>query len=340
MSAMAEEPTKRFRPRGKHIPAEGENGVFTESWFPIAMSKEVPKGKVVGRPFLDGRVVAFRGEDEIVRVFSAYCPHVGADLAAGKVVDNRIQCAFHRWEFNTDGVCEKTGIGDPPPKMACLYQFHVREKFGLVWVFNGAEPWWEIPDYPIPDSELDFFVDYDVPALPVDAWVVCANTPDWQHLRAVHRLEFDFENLFDRIDWTDHSLEYDLNARLEGGSGPPLNARVGIYGTSLFRLYGEFMGHRVCSLTGFHLMAPGKTQVFFSLGTTKSDGSEADNQRVAMVHHMLLQLGKSIIHDDRPILHSLKYVPGALTKSDRALSKYLGLVRDFPRSHDSSDFIK
>ena len=59
-----------------------------------------------------------------------------------------------------------------------------------------------------------------------------------------------------------------------------------------------------------------------------------------MVHQMLLQLGKSIIADDRPILHSLKYVPGALTRSDRALNKYLSLVREFPRSHDSGDFIK
>ena len=76
------------------------------------------------------------------------------------------------------------------------------------------------------------------------------------------------------------------------------------------------------------------------MGGLPSDGSVADNQRVAMAHQILLQLGKSIIHDDRPILHSLKYVPGALTKSDRALNKYLDLVRGFPRSHDSCGFIK
>jgi nitrite reductase/ring-hydroxylating ferredoxin subunit len=331
---------KRVRPRSKPIPREGENGVFTESWFPIVPSREVPKGKVVGRPFLDGRVVAFRADDGEVRVFSAYCPHVGADLGAGKVVDNRIQCPFHRWEYNTEGWCEKTGLGEKPPKTACLYKFHVREKFGLVWIFNGAEPWWEIPVYPTPESELDFYVDYDVPVVPQDGWTICANTPDWQHLRAVHRLKFDMDDLFEKIAWTDYSMEYDLNARLEGGDGPPLVARVGIYGTSLFRLHGEFMGNKICTLTGFHPVAPGVTQVYYSLGTTKSNGTPEDDQRVAMTHDLLFRLGKSIVTDDRPILHTMKYSPGVMTESDRALNKYLNLVRNFPRSHDSADFIK
>lgn len=330
----------KFRPRGKPIPAEGENGVYTETWFPICLSKELMPGKVVGRPFLDGRVVAFRGTDGKARVLSAYCPHVGADLAAGRVVGDNLQCGFHRWEFNADGWCEKTGVGDRPPKAACLYKFHVREKFGLIWVFNGADPWWELPDYPIPEDELDFYVDYDVPPLPVDSWVICANTPDWQHLRAVHRLKFDHENLYERIEWTDHSLEYDLEARLEGGGGPPLTARAGIYGTSVFRLFGEFMGHKMASLTGLHLLAPGKTQVYFSLGTTKSDGTKKDDERVATAQQMMFRLAKSVISDDRPILHSIRYTPGALTRSDRALGRYLNLVREFPRSHDAVDFIR
>jgi hypothetical protein len=169
--------------------------------------------------------------------------------------------------------------------------------------------------------------------------VVCANTPDWQHLKAVHRLEFDHEWLYDKIDWTDHSMEYDLEAKLDQGEGPSLNVRVGIYGTSFFRLHGEFMGQWICAMTAFHLLEPGRTQVYFSLGTTKSDGSPEDNARVAMAHNLLFQLGKSIVTDDRPILHSINYQPGILTKSDKALAKYLGMVRNFPRSHDSSSFI-
>lgn len=332
-------PRKRMRPRSKPIAAEGADGLFTESWFPICMSSEVVAGKVVGRQFLDGRVVAFRADDGLVRVFSAYCPHLGADLGAGKVVDNRIQCPFHRWEYDVDGWCKKTGLGEAPPKTACLFKFHVREKFGLIWVFNGEEPWWDVPDYPVAEADLTFLVEYDVPPIPVDPWVICANTPDWQHLQAVHRLQFDHEWLFDKIEWTDHSMEYDLDAKLDGGDGPPLVGRVGIYGTSLFRFHGEFMGHPMASLTGFHLMEPGVTQVFYSLGTTKSNGTPEDDARVSTAHSIMHKLAKSIIADDRPILHSTRYSPGAMTHTDRALSKYLGMVRNFPRSHASADFI-
>src|SRR5262245_50333787 len=54
-------PRKRFR--AVPIPAEGENGLFTESWFPICPSFEVTPGKVVGKSFLDGRVVVYRTDD-------------------------------------------------------------------------------------------------------------------------------------------------------------------------------------------------------------------------------------------------------------------------------------
>ncbi|NJN52877.1 MAG: hypothetical protein HC809_15055, partial [Gammaproteobacteria bacterium] len=63
-------------------------------------------------------------------------------------------------------------------------------------------------------------MNYDVPALPVDPWVVCANTPDWQHLKAVHRMQFDHEWLYDKIAWTDHSMEYDLSAKFDQATAP------------------------------------------------------------------------------------------------------------------------
>src|SRR5258708_5020360 len=110
---------RRTRLLSNPVPFEGENGLFSESWCPICLSTDIPKGGVVGVPFLDGRVVAFRGEDGIARVMSAYCPHMGADLSMGKVVGNNIQCKFHKWEMNGEGWCVKTGVGDPAPRKAC-----------------------------------------------------------------------------------------------------------------------------------------------------------------------------------------------------------------------------
>jgi phenylpropionate dioxygenase-like ring-hydroxylating dioxygenase large terminal subunit len=330
----------RKRPRGQPIPAEGANGLFTESWFPICPSLEVGRGQVVGRGFLDGRVVAFRGEDGIAHVMSAYCPHVGADLSAGAVVGNNLRCAFHLWEYNGDGCCEKTGIGDPPPKSACLYKFPTVEKFGLIWAFNGEQPWWQIPDFPVPEEELAIEVRYDVPGLPVDPWVICANTPDWQHIKVVHHVDFDFRDLYDRIEWTDHSMRYSFAGRMFDGSGPEVSYNVGIFGTTIFHLHGTMNGQWYAVMTAFGMPRPGMTQNYFCMCVKKGDGSPESDARIRMMHSGIYQLGKRMTGEDRPILHSIKYTPGVMTQADRALSKYLDMVRRFPRSHPSADFIR
>ena len=327
------------RPRGKPVPFEGENGVFTESWFPICPSYELRQGEVIGRPFLDGRIIAFRDEHGVAQILSAYCPHMGADLSVGTMVGGRVACAFHKWEYDGGGVCRKTGIGDPPPKNARLCKFPCVEKFGLVWAFNGHEAWWQIPDFPVPESKLAIDVKYDVPPLPVDPWVVCANTPDWQHIKIVHHVDFDSTNMFKRIKWTDHSMEYSFRGRMTEANNEEVDYNVGIFGTSMFHIHGTRNGQWFAILTAFGLPQPGVTQNYFSIGVPKGDGSPESEAKIRFLHHALFTMGRNMVMEDRPILHTLKYAPGAMTKSDQALARFLDLVRGFPRSHHSADFI-
>src|SRR5215813_6714502 len=87
----------RKRLLGRRVPAEGDDGLFTQSWFPICLASDVGRGQIVGADFLGGRVVVFRTAAGTVRVLSAYCPHLGADLAAGDVYEDTIRCPFHHW---------------------------------------------------------------------------------------------------------------------------------------------------------------------------------------------------------------------------------------------------
>ena len=340
---IAPSPTPQRTParlRGAPVPAEGADGLFTESWFPLCLSSEVAQGQVVGRTFLDGRVVIYRGEDGCANVMSAYCPHLGADLAVGAVVGNTIRCAFHHWEFDDQGACLRTGIGDPAPPNACLFKFPSVEKFGLIWAFNGANPWWDIPEFPVAESELAIDVRYDVPTYPVDPWVICANTPDWQHIKVVHRIAFDHSELYEKIQWTDHSMRYSFSGHMESGTGPEISYNVGIFGTSIFHLHGTMNGQWYAVMNAFGMPEPGVTQDYFVLCVQKGDGSPESVAHTKMLHDFLFGLAKRMTDDDRPILHGIKYAPGTLTKADRALGRFLDYVRAFPRSHVSSDFIK
>ena len=330
----------RRRPRGEPIPAEGENGVFTESWFALCPSHEVPVGALVGKAFLDGRVVVYRDTDGIAHTLSAYCCHLGTDLSIGKVVGNCIQCAFHHWEYDSSGQCVRTGWGEHGPRNARLFKYPTVEKFGLIWAFNGESAWWSLPDCQYPDSELATDVRYDVPTLPVDPWVVCANTPDWSHFKFVHHVLFDEKDANSRYRFTDHSLEFRLAGTMFDGTGPRMDLDVGIYGTTMFYFQGMLDGNWYALMSAFAMPRPGVTQNFFSFSVLKGDGSPEAQAKVKALHSGGFQLGKVFTAMDRPILHNIRYSPGILTRQDESLARYLEIVRKFPRSHAGGDFIK
>jgi nitrite reductase/ring-hydroxylating ferredoxin subunit len=326
--------TARRRILGKPVPAEGENGLFTQSWFPLCLSSEVQKGKILGVDFLDGRVIVVRGEDGVAHVLSAYCPHLGSDLSVGDVVGDTVRCAFHHWQYDHNGVCVKTGVGDLPPPGACLFKFPTAEKHGLIWAFNGEEPLFEIPDFPYPQDDLAMKAGAFAKLLPVDPWVICCNTPDMQHIKALHNITFDQEDPDEEIEWTDHSMLYDFKGK--HANGEPIEYRVGIYGTSIFYQSSVFNGRWFGCLAPLGLPRPGQTKTFFVIAARKSDSDEATTEAFI---DFAIDLEKKVVSEDVPILQTIRFRPGTLTKSDKTLAKFLQYVRNYPRAHPSAEFI-
>ena len=324
----------RKRSLGRPISTEGENGVFTQSWFPLCLSSAIGCGQIIGVDFLDGRVVVFRGQSGAVQVLSAYCPHLGADLAVGDVQGDTVRCAFHHWQYNRDGICVKTGIGDPPPPTACLFKFPTVEKHGLIWAFNGEEPLFAIPDFPYPEDELITKVEAFDTLLPVDPWVICCNTPDMQHIKALHGITFDQADPDTDIEWTDHSMLYDFKGR--HANGEPIEYRVGIFGTSIFYQSSIFNGRWFGFIAPFGLPRPGQCTTYMIIAARRADGDDAANEAFL---NFAMDLEKKVVSEDVPILQTIRFKPGTLTKSDKALSKFLQYLRNFPRAHPSAEFI-
>lgn len=324
----------RKRTLGRSIPAEGQNGLFTQSWFPLCLSSAVGRGQVLGVDFLDGRVIVFRGHSGVVQVLSAYCPHLGADLSVGDVQGDTVRCAFHHWQYDHQGVCIKTGIGDPPPPAACLFKFPTAEKHGLIWAFNGEEPLFAIPDFPYLDEELVTKVEAFDMVLPVDPWVICCNTPDMQHIKALHSITFDQADPDEAIEWTDHSMLYDFKGR--HANGELIEYRVGIIGTSIFYQSSVFNGRWFGFLAPFGLPRPGQCTTYMIIAARKADGDDAANEAFL---NFAMDLEKKVVSEDVPIIQTIHFKPGTLTKSDKALSKFLQYLRNFPRAHPSAEFI-
>lgn len=318
------------------LPAEGADGLFSESWFPVCLSSDVKKGQVIGRDFLDGRIVIFRGEDGQPHVVSGYCPHLGTELSCADVVGNRLRCAYHHWEFNGDGSCAKTGIGDPVPPTARLFRFAVRERWGIIFAFNGREATWELPSFRYPDEELYLTVE-SFPEIACDPWTICCNTPDVQHIRVVHNIRLDEEGAT-KGAYTGHSMKYGLKGW--HANGVPIDWQVSIHGTSLFFQEGEFNGHWCAVSAPLGLPRPGRTVVYVVIATRPENDSPEALARAKEISEAFRKVEINVLFEDMPILQRIHFRAGTLTKSDARLAQFFEYLRGFPRSHHSAEHIR
>lgn len=65
------------------------------NWFVFGASADVRGDRPYGATVAGVRIVAWRGEDGGLRVGPASCPHLGADLATGRVVCGGLVCPWH-----------------------------------------------------------------------------------------------------------------------------------------------------------------------------------------------------------------------------------------------------
>lgn len=114
------------------------------AWYVLCASKELKRGKVIGRRLWGQPLVLFRNVHGQVGVFRDRCPHRNVPLSSGVVVGDTLRCAYHGWRFGTDGQCKAIpGLNGHCDRAAYAAEAHaVREQQGFVWVWGeaGAEP--------------------------------------------------------------------------------------------------------------------------------------------------------------------------------------------------------
>src|SRR4051812_2652739 len=69
-----------------------------EGWYWLLRSKDLKAGRTRAVSFMGRDLVVYRGENGKAFAMDAYCPHMGAHLAEGKVEGNEIRCMFHNWK--------------------------------------------------------------------------------------------------------------------------------------------------------------------------------------------------------------------------------------------------
>jgi 3-ketosteroid 9alpha-monooxygenase subunit A len=164
-------------------------------WYQVAWSAEIPAGAVRPLRYFDTELVCYRGADGSVRVFDAYCPHMGAHLGYGGTVEEAdLRCPFHGWKWGPDG--RNTEVPSHPTGGTLNLKLHswpVRELHGivLVWYHPAHQPPSFEPTAFLPRADGDYW-----PAFPAATklWpdramvgqLIAENLADAAHFRYVH----------------------------------------------------------------------------------------------------------------------------------------------------------
>ena len=157
-------------------------------WYWALRSSDLKRGRAKPLSFLGREMVVYRGEDERVVAMDAYCPHMGAHLAEGKVEGDSIRCLFHYWKYDSTGKCVEIPCQDSSSFVPQIRTWPVEERYGLIWIWTGATPRQPLPCPPeLEGRECDYrlanrFTKSCHPN------VVMINAIDAQHFNSVHSL--------------------------------------------------------------------------------------------------------------------------------------------------------
>lgn len=151
------------------------------SWYVAAKSRELRAGDVKSYNLLGRRIALYRDPEGLAHAIDARCPHLGADLGQGRVIGDAVQCAFHGWRVGADGHCS---AADSTGTAARTRVYPVAERWGLIWIFNGPQVLFALPDAP-PNERLSA---WRLPPQRINCHphLVIANGLDVAHYEVLH----------------------------------------------------------------------------------------------------------------------------------------------------------
>jgi vanillate O-demethylase monooxygenase subunit len=179
-----------LRPRTSQISPNDWN-VLARYWYPVAVDGDVKEAPVRGK-LLDVDLVIYRAEGQVT-VALDLCPHRHIRLSAGRIVNNRLVCAFHGLAFNAAGKCTNVPALGREAKLPASYRLHTvqsESRYGLVWACLDDESAEPVPDFPAGDEAgLDRLAFGTVRDWPCSAARQVEGFTDIAHLPFIHPTE-------------------------------------------------------------------------------------------------------------------------------------------------------
>lgn len=174
---------------------------FPRGWFQVGWSHEFGPGDVVAARYFAEDLVLYRatsGDQRpgAINAFDAYCPHMGAHLGHGGVVEGDcLRCPYHGWLWGPDGRNADIPYGDRAAIGARARTWEIRESSGAVFLWHCPDrtpPAWDPPMLTEP-ADPGYYSPYPwathTEPMRMHPQFAAENFPDLAHMRFVHRWE-------------------------------------------------------------------------------------------------------------------------------------------------------
>ncbi len=108
------------------------------TWYPVAPSAAVRPGANIVAGFAEGQELAlWRSTDGAAQAWENRCPHRSVRFTLGQVIEDRLSCAYHGWQYAAgNGQC--VSIPAHPtmqaPRNVCAKVFGAVDAAGMLWV--------------------------------------------------------------------------------------------------------------------------------------------------------------------------------------------------------------
>ncbi len=146
------------------------------TWYVAATPDEID-AKPLGRTICNERMVFFRGPHGEAVALEDFCPHRGAPLSLGRVVEGKLVCGYHGLEMG----CEGKAVCMPQQRVErfpSIKKFPCVERHGFIWVWPG-------------EAALA-----DAAAIPHQAW---AHDPAWAYGGGLYHVKADYRLMIDNL---------------------------------------------------------------------------------------------------------------------------------------------
>ncbi len=160
----------------------------TRAWYIACESREL-RDRPLARTIFGRPLVLFREADGRPAALLDRCAHRNVPLTLGRVVEGRLECGYHGWQYDGTGACLKVpGLcGAAVKERRKVPAFPVREVDGYVWIWAepGSAP--EGEPFRFPPLEPGYTLVRRIVEAPSTLHAAAENALDVPHTSFLHR---------------------------------------------------------------------------------------------------------------------------------------------------------